>query len=160
MFTKQDLVRMTSEPLSRLEFPNTLTGEQAVESKNREISWLKNGCNYKLPNGGYKSKPLSAVSLDAVLYALNYKKTPICSDYGEIICTKTGYKCSKAQRTGCALCGFGIKFDQDRFVRLQKTDESKVAFAFKPKSQGGLGYKETCEYLNEYCGTKIKIPTV
>ena len=159
-FTEKCCDILKKEPVSRLDFPNTLTGEQAVESLTRENSWLKNGCNYKLPNGNFKSKPLGAVSLDAVLYSLDYRKTPICSDYGEIICTKTGYKCSKAQRTGCALCGFGIKFDQDRFVRLQKTDEAKVAFAFKPKSQGGLGYKETCEYLNEYCGTKISIPTV
>lgn len=151
---------LKKEPISRLDFPNTMTGEQAVESKTRENSWLSNGCNYKLPNGNIKSKPLGAVSLDAVLYGLKYRATPICADYGEIICTKTGYKCTNAQRTGCSLCGFGIKFDQDRFVRLQKTEEAKVAFAFKPKSQGGLGYKETCEYMNEYCGTKIKIPTV
>lgn len=151
---------LKKEPMSRLEFPNVMTGEQAVESKTRENSWLSNGCNYKLPNGDIKSKPLGAVSLEAVLYSLDYRNTPICSDYGEVICDKTGYRCSKAKRTGCALCGFGIKFDQDRFVRLQKTEEAKIAFAFKPKSQGGLGYKETCEYMNEYCGTKIKIPTI
>lgn len=149
---------LKKEPLSRLDFPNTMTGEQAVESQTRENSWLSNGCNYKLPNGNIKSKPLGAVSLQAVLYGLHYRRTPICADYGEVICTKTGYKCTKAKRTGCSLCGFGIKFDEDRFVRLQKTEEAKVAFAFKPKSQGGLGYLETCEYLNEYCGTKIKIP--
>lgn len=159
-FTEKCCEILKKEPLSRLEFPSTMTGEQAVESTTRENSWMKNGCNYKLPNGGYKSKPLGAVSLEAVLYSLDYRETPICSDYGEIVCTQTGYKCSESQRTGCALCGFGIKFDQDRFVRLQKTDESKVAFAFKPKPQGGLGYKEVCEYLNEYCGTKIEIPKI
>ena len=75
-------------------------------------------------------------------------------------CDKKCYRCTKAQRTGCALCGFGIKFDTERFVRLQETEPAKVAFAFKPISQGGLGYKETCEYLNEYCNTKIVIPDV
>ena len=45
-----------------------------------------------------------------------------------------------------------------RFVRLQETEPAKVTFAFKPYDEGGLGYKETCEFLNEYCGTKIAIP--
>jgi hypothetical protein len=75
-------------------------------------------------------------------------------------CDKVCYRCTKAQRTGCALCGFGIKFDPERFVRLQETEPAKVAYAFKPISQGGLGYKEVCEYTNEYCKTKIVIPKI
>lgn len=160
---------LKKEPVSRLNFSNMMTGEQAVESVTRENTWLKNGCNYKLPDGSIKSKPLGAVSLDTVLFALKYRDTPICSDYGEIekytisddpVCTKTGYRCTNAQRTGCALCGFGIKFDPERFVRLQETEPAKVAAAFKPMSEGGLGYKEVCEYSNEYCHTKIIIPKV
>ena len=161
---------LKKEPVSRLNFPNMMTGEQATESKSRENAWLKNGCNYRLPDGSIKSKPLGAVSLDTVLFALKYREVPICSDYGEIeeysvpnvdsTCPQTGYRCTKAQRTGCALCGFGIKFDPERFVRLQETDPAKVACAFKPFSQGGLGYKEVCEYSNEYCRTKIVIPEV
>lgn len=150
------------EPLSRLNYINTMTGEQAVESRNREYAWLRTGCNYGLPDGSIKSKPLGAVSLDAVLYALQYRKTPIAPDYGEIeYCSeKECFRCTKAQRTGCALCGFGIKYDPQRFVRLQETEPAKVRAAFKPFEKGGLGYKETCEYLNEYCGTKIIIPKV
>lgn len=158
------------EPVSRLNFPNTMTGKQAVESKTRENAWLKNGCNYTLPDGSIKSKPLGSVSLDTVLFALKRREVPICSDYGEIeeysiptkdsVCLKTGYRCTNAQRTGCALCGFGIKFDPERFVRLQETEPAKVAYAFKPISQGGLGYKEVCEYSNEYCRTNIIIPEV
>lgn len=160
---------LKKEPISRLNFPNVMTGEQAIESKTRESAWLKNGCNYKLPDGSMKSKPLGAVSLDTVLFALKYRDIPICSDYGEIekytisddpVCPKTGYRCTNAQRTGCALCGFGIKFDPERFVRLQETEPAKVAYAFKPMSEGGLGYKEVCEYSNEYCRTKIIIPKV
>jgi 3'-phosphoadenosine 5'-phosphosulfate sulfotransferase (PAPS reductase)/FAD synthetase len=160
---------LKKEPISRLNFPNVMTGEQAVESKTREASWLKNGCNYELPDGSIKSKPLNAVSLDAVLFALKYRDIPICTDYGNIEeytiltapnCPKTGYRCTNAQRTGCALCGFGIKFDPERFIRLQETEPAKVRCAFKPISDGGLGYKETCEYLNEYCRTNIIIPEV
>ena len=153
---------LKKEPISRLNFPNVMTGEQALESRLREYSWLKHGCNYTLPDNSMKSRPLGAVSPDTVLYSLDYRKIPLSPDYGEVqYCDKTQcYKCSKAQRTGCTLCGFGIKFDEERFVRLQETEPAKVAFAFKPFSQGGLGYLEVCEFLNEYCGTKIVIPKV
>lgn len=155
---------LKKEPLSRLNYPNTMTGEQAVESTAREHSWLENGCNYRLPDGAIKSKPLGAVSLNAVLYSLKYRDIPICADYGEIVtCNKKGkecYKCTESQRTGCALCGFGIKFDPERFIRLQESEPAKINIAFKPFNEGGLGYKETCEYLNEYCNTKIIIPRI
>ena len=153
---------LKKEPLSRLNYSNIMTGEQAVESLTRENSWLRFGCNYSLPDGTYKSKPLGAVSLDAVLYALYFRKVPLCEDYGQILyCTSTNcYKCTEAQRTGCALCGFGIKYDPKRFVRLQETEPAKVACAFKPFNEGGLGYLEVCEYLNEYCGVNIEIPQI
>ena len=156
---------LKKDPLHRLNYRSMMTGEQAVESKSRESQWLKEGCNYPVgygENGGIRSKPLSAVSFDAVLYAIKERNVPICPDYGEVeYCDKEKcYRCTKAQRTGCALCGFGIKFDPDRFIRLQETEPAKVEAAFKPKSQGGLGYKEVCEYSNEYCKTKIKIPEV
>lgn len=153
---------LKKEPISRLNYPNIMTGEQAVESRNREYAWMKTGCNYKLPDNSVKSKPLGAVSLEAVLYALSYRQTLLSPDYGKVVycCADNCYKCTKAQRTGCALCGFGIKHDPERFIRLQETEPAKIAFAFKPFKQGGLGYKETCEYLNEYCGMKIAIPQV
>jgi 3'-phosphoadenosine 5'-phosphosulfate sulfotransferase (PAPS reductase)/FAD synthetase len=151
---------LKKEPASRLNYPNMMVGEQAVESITREQTWLKTGCNYKLPNGAIKSKPLGSVSLDAILYAIKERNIPLSPDYGEVIyCEETNcYKCTKAQRTGCALCGFGIKFDPHRFTRLQESEPAKISFAFKPFLQGGLGYKEVCEVLNNYCGMNISIP--
>ena len=155
---------LKKEPISRLNYPNLMTGEQATESKDRESAWLKTGCNYRFPDGSIRSKPLGSVSQDAILWSIKYREIPLCSDYGQIVeymdCDRKCYRCTGAQRTGCALCGFGIKFDPERFVRLQETEPAKVAYAFKPISQGGLGYKEVCEYINEYCNTKIVIPKV
>lgn len=153
---------LKKEPMSRLNYPGIMVGEQAVESRTREQSWLKTGCNYRLPGGDMKSKPLGAVSLDAILYAIKERETPLSPDYGEVVyCDKTQcYQCTKAQRTGCALCGFGIKFDPDRFVRLQESEPAKIAYAFKPFEQGGLGYKEVCEVLNSHCGLNISIPEI
>ena len=151
---------LKKEPISRLNYPNIMLGEQAVESKNRENIWFQTGCNYRFPDGSIRSKPLGSVSLNAILYSIKYREIPLCADYGEVEKDINCYRCTKAQRTGCALWGFGIKFDPERFIRLQETEPAKVNFAFKPIEQGGLGYKEVCEYSNEYCGTKIVIPKV
>lgn len=157
-------IKLKEEPLGSLKYKNIMSGEQALESVQREQAWLKKGCNYKMPDGSYKSKPLSAVSPQTILRAIYEREIPICKDYGQIIreqtCDGVCYKCEKAKRTGCALCGFGIKFDTGRFVRLQKKEEAKIKWAFTPKSQGGAGYLEACEFANEFCNTKIEIPKI
>lgn len=153
---------LKKEPMGRLKYPNIMIGEQAVESRTREQSWFLTGCNYRFPDDSVKSKPLGAVSLQAVLYAIKEREIPLCPDYGEVVyCDKSKcLKCTEAQRTGCALCGFGIKHDPNRFVRLQETEPAKIAYAFKPFEQGGLGYKEVCEVLNKHCRMNIAIPKV
>lgn len=161
-FSEKCCTILKKEPISRLNYPNMMTGEQAVESKARESQWLKTGCNYRFSNGSIRSKPLGSVSLETVLFALRFREVPICSDYGNIVFEENTkcLRCTKAQRTGCALCGFGIKYDPARFVRLQETEPAKIRFAFRPMEKGGLGYRELCQYANEYCGTSILIPEV
>lgn len=159
--TEQCCIQIKERPMEKIASKNYMTGEQAAESANREANYLRTGCNIRLPNGDYKSKPFGAMTKDGILYSLQFRSVPICSDYGEIVKDDDGhYRCTKAQRTGCALCGFGCQYDVDRFVRLQETEPQKVRFAFKPKSEGGAGYKEAIEYMNEHCGTKVKIPEV
>jgi 3'-phosphoadenosine 5'-phosphosulfate sulfotransferase (PAPS reductase)/FAD synthetase len=160
--TEQCCVKIKEASLHNMpEHKYRMSGEMASESKMREAVYLKTGCNIRLPNGEYVSKPLGAMTNDGVLFSLQYRNVPICSDYGEIVKTPDGhYKCTKAQRTGCALCGFGCQYDTERFVRLQETEPAKIKFAFKPQSEGGAGFKEAIEYMNEHCGTKVLIPEV
>ena len=103
--TDQCCVKIKEAALKSLPSKNIMSGEQASESKMREEVYLKTGCNIRLPNGGYKSKPFGAMTRDGVLFSLQYRGTPLCSDYGNIIKDENGYRCTKAQRTGCALCG-------------------------------------------------------
>ena len=157
--THKCCIKIKEASLMRLDSNSRMTGEQAQESAFRETAYLKTGCNIRMDNGGYVSKPFGAMTSDGILFALDYRGTPICSDYGSIVKDEEGhYRCTKAQRTGCALCGFGCQYDTERFVRLQETEPAKVRFAFKPKSEGGAGYKEAIEYMNEYCGTNVLIP--
>lgn len=154
-------VNIKESALKHVNDGNRMTGEQAAESKKRESLYLQTGCNTRMSGGCYVSKPFGAMTSDGILFALDYRGTPICSDYGSIVKDEDGhYRCTKAQRTGCALCGFGCQYDTERFVRLQETEPAKVKFAFKPKSEGGAGYKEAIEYMNEYCGTKVLIPQI
>lgn len=158
--TEQCCYNVKESPLLSLPYKNQMTGEQAQESSSREAHYLKTGCNFRYANGSYHSKPFGAMTSDGVLYAIKYRGVPICSDYGDIIYTDGHYKCSKQQRTGCALCGFGCQYDTQRFVRLQETEPAKVKFAFKSRENGGAGYGDAIEYMNEYCGTEVQIPQI
>lgn len=158
--TEECCTKIKEAALKTLPSGNIMTGEQAAESKMREMAYLKSGCNAKLPDGNYKSKPFGPMTKDGILFALQYRQTPLCSDYGKIVKDNNGYRCTKAQRTGCALCGFGCQYDTERFVRLQEAEPAKVKFAFKPKAKGGAGFKEAIEYMNDNCGTKVIIPKV
>lgn len=154
-------VNIKEAALNSLQAENIMTGEQAFESKMRETVYLQTGCNARMADGSYTSKPFGAMTKDGILFALSYRNTPICGDYGSIIKDENGhFQCTKAQRTGCALCGFGCQYDIERFVRLQEEEPAKIKFAFKPKENGGAGYKEAIEYMNDHCGTKVIIPQV
>jgi len=51
-------------------------------------------------------------------------------------------------------------YDWERFTRHQQLEPAKIKYAFTPKAEGGLGYLEVCQYLNEHCKCKIKIPEI
>ncbi len=162
--TEKCCLILKENPIGALKYDYIMTGEQALESKMRESAWLQHGCTYQFWENGknhLRSKPFGSLHPNTILEAIQRRDVPICSDYGEVIrCPNGGFKCSKAQRTGCSLCGFGIKFDPNRFVRMQETEPNKIKFAFKPLSEGGAGYKEVCEFVNEYCGFTIQIPNI
>lgn len=139
---------------------SSLTGEMAEESEQRLKAYQKTGCNL-FKNGQGKSKPFGPVTLNTLLRYIKENDIPLFSYYGEVDCTSDGvYYTTGMHRTGCALCGFGIEYDKDRFIRLMELEPARVRFAFKSKSEGGLGYKEAFEYCNRYCGTNWGIPEI
>ena len=153
-------------------------GTMATESKARETSWLKTGCNAfesKRPT----SQPLSFWTEQDILTYIHTCGLDIADVYGDIVyadndglyysnplfmdgmkLTTTGYK-----RTGCVFCMFGITQDTERFLRLKEVEPKKYDYVMrggKFDEQGlwiphnGLGYKFVIDWINEHGNLDIK----
>ena len=111
----------------------------------------------------------------------NYSRTGIAPVYGEIIPEgkKKGKKAAGqaraegcdifdldrpllkttgCQRTGCMFCGYGCHLEKSpgRFERMKLTHPKQYEFIMKPWSEGGLGYKDVIDWLNEHGNLKIR----
>ena len=121
-----------------------IIGTMAQESRNRYVSWLKNGCNAfeaKKPT----SQPLSFWTEQDVLHYIKMFNVPYCSVYGDIVVREEKTEDSvKGQmtiydaldeyeeailettgcnRTGCIFCMFGCHLEKEpnRFQMLKET---------------------------------------
>lgn len=137
-----------------------ITAQMASESRLRTMQWLSNGCNgfdLKTP----KSNPMSFwTEQDILLYVLQ-NEINICSVYGDIIKNQNTeeLKTTKCQRTGCMFCGFGCHLEkpgEGRFERLKETHPIQYNWIMKPCADGGLGYKDVIDWLNENGNLNIK----
>lgn len=138
-----------------------VTGEMAADSRDRLEAYRKTGCNL-FTGERPKSKPIGPMTEQTVLWFIDKEKIPIMPAYGDLIydSEKDFYYLTGEQRTGCKLCGFGLMYDKDRFIRLQKTEPKVIQFAFTSLENGGLWYREVCQFLNENCKMDIGIPDV
>lgn len=136
-----------------------MTGEMTEESEQRMASYRQTGCN-QVWHGGGKSKPMGPVTLQTVLRCIKEENIPIFKNYGEVVEENGIYRTTGMYRTGCALCGFGMAYVPDRYKHYDESENARLRFAFKPLSEGGLGYREAFEYCNKYCGTNWYIPDV
>lgn len=151
-----------------------ILGTLASESILREQAWLRTGCNAfeaKKPH----SKPMSFWLKNDVLRYAKENGLQICSLYGDIVEItadvvggEDGYqqtitfgdiplKTTGADRLGCIVCGFGCAIEgDDRFLRLRELYPNKYEWCMKPVEQGGLGYREVLQWLNDNTGTHIR----
>ena len=66
-------------------------------------------------------------------------------------------KTTGCSRTGCMFCGFGCHFaDDTRFLDMKETHPKQYEWIMKPWKEGGLGYKEVIDWLNQNGGLNIK----
>lgn len=153
-------------------------GTMANESRLRRQQWINNGCNgfdMKTP----VSNPISFwTEQDILQYIVKYG-IEIADAYGDIVYEdEEGMKyfnsvfaesmhlsTTKAKRTGCVFCMFGITRDTDRFLLLKELEPKKYDYVMrggKFDEQGmwiphqGLGYKFVIDWLNEHGNLNIK----
>lgn len=150
-----------------------MVATMATESRLRTTEWLKNGCN-SFDSKRPISKPLSFWSDQDILLYIKLYKLSLCSVYGDIVIDgaseilsyeevervsnleifeldKPILKTTGCDRTGCMFCGFGCHLNEDkRFVRLKETHPKIYEYIMKSVEDGGLGYREMLEWINEH----------
>lgn len=162
-----------------------MTAQMAQESRLRTQKWLQNGCNgfdMKSPI----SNPMSFWTEQDVLQYIKQNELPICSVYGDIVedvlntdmvqnqmtisnivgfencnmfdAPKLPLKTTGCSRTGCMFCGYGCHLEKGigRFERMKQTHPKQYEWIMKPWAEGGLGYKEIIDWLNEHGNMGIK----
>lgn len=145
-------------------------GQLTQESVKRRNAWLKTGCNgFELENP--QSNPMAFWLEQDVLSYIRINNLPIASVYGDVVYVDEDgmeyteptfsesmkLKTTGCTRTGCMFCGFGCHLNQDdRYTSMKKTHPAIYDYVFKPESEGGLGYKEKIDWLNENGKLKIK----
>lgn len=158
-----------------------ITAMMASESRLRTMKWMEQGgCNaYEAKNPS--SMPMSFWTEQDVLEYIYENKIPIAKVYGDVVIDyesmeqlegqlsfgelgifDTGrptFKTTGYNRTGCMFCGYGCHLEkpgEGRFERMKVTHPKQYEYIMKPKEQGGLGYKEVIDWINENGNLNIR----
>lgn len=105
-------------------------GLMASEHGQREMGLIKNGCNY-FGKSTVRSCPFARFSRQDLLQLALDLNVPVPTIYGTIERKADGtLYTTRAQRTGCAMCGFGIHLEKrpHRFDRLREENEKEWDF--------------------------------
>jgi len=105
-------------------------GLMASEGGRRQKSLMMNGCNY-FGATTIRSAPFAIFNRQDILQLALDLKTPVPEIYGTIERKPSGeLYTTRAQRTGCSMCGFGIHMEQrpHRFDRLREDNEKEWHF--------------------------------
>lgn len=67
-------------------------------------------------------------------------------------------KTTGCHRTGCMFCGYGCHLDKapSRFEQMKETHPAQYKWIMKPWDEGGLGYKDVIDWINENGNLKIR----
>ena len=161
-----------------------ITAQMASESRLRTQAWLKHGCNgFDLKNP--TSNPMAFWTEQDVLLYIKLNNLPICSVYGEVVKDYDEtenvdgqmdmseldasfgifdlgaplLKTTGCKRTGCMFCGFGCHLEKEadsRFLRMKETHPKQYEWIMKPWEEGGLGFKDVIDWLNEHGNLNIR----
>lgn len=102
-------------------------GLMASEGGQREMALMKNGCNY-FGKSTIRSCPFAIFTRQDLLQLALDLNVPVPKAYGEIVRDPDGtLRTTRAQRTGCSMCGFGIHIEKrpHRFDRLREDNPAE-----------------------------------
>lgn len=105
-------------------------GLMQSEGGQREMGLLKNGCNY-VGKSTARSCPFNYFTRQDLLQLALDLNVHVPEIYGEIVREPDGtLRTTKAQRTGCSMCGFGIHMEKrpHRFDRLREQNPKEWHF--------------------------------
>lgn len=117
---------------------------KATDSMTREKSYLATGCN-TFEKGG-KSRPLGFWTDQDILRYIVENKLEISKAYGEVLKDLNGkYYTTKAGRTGCFICLFGLHLEKqpNRMQRMEYENPAMYKYCMET-----LGYKDLLEFLD------------
>lgn len=129
-------------------------GIMASEGGQREEALIEHGCNYY---GKTKSRsaPFAPFLRNDLLQLALDLKVPVPEIYGEIKRRPDGtLYTTKAQRTGCSMCGFGIHLEKrpHRFDRLRERNPKEWEFwmyrcCTDPETGEKFGWGKVLDYI-------------
>jgi hypothetical protein len=127
-------------------------GLMASEGGQREKGLMKNGCNY-YGKTTTRSCPFAIFSRQDLLQLALDLNVTVPEIYGDIESNSDGaLRTTRAQRTGCSMCGFGIHIEErpHRFDRLREDNPKEWHFWMYDMGWGevldyiGVGWKDVC----------------
>lgn len=129
-------------------------GLMACEGGRREKALMLNGCNYISP-GTKRSCPFAIFTRQDLLTLALELQVPVPEIYGEIVRDADGtLRTTRAQRTGCSMCGFGIHLEArpHRFDRLREDNPKEWEFWMKncctdPATGEKYGWGRVLDYI-------------
>lgn len=112
-------------------------------------------------------------------YIKKNKRFEICSVYGKVVTEdeergqmtladvtdmeifdlgRPVLKTTGCERTGCMFCGYGCHLEKSpgRFERMKITHPKQYEYIMKPWDEGGLGFKEIIDWINEHGNLNIR----
>jgi hypothetical protein len=126
----------------------------ASEGGQRKYALVKHGCNY-YGKTVTRSCPFAIFSRQDLLQLALDLKVQVPTVYGTIERNEKGeLYTTRAQRTGCTMCGFGIHIEKrpHRFDRLREDNPKEWKFWMYDMGWGGVLDYIGIEWENEYKG--------
>lgn len=135
-------------------------GLMASEGGRRQKALMLNGCNYISP-GTKRSCPFAIFSRQDLLQLALDLNVPVPEIYGEIVRDADGtLRTTKAQRTGCSMCGFGIHLEKrpHRFDQLWSRNPGEWQMWMNHVMQDDNGEWYGWGHILDYIGVEWRNP--